>query len=413
MPWRRDLTVGTAGATTPDFYTAWTHPVRDWINAKNQATVQLEDRQFGTLPGTGADWGPRLNAIINEIEQTDPLVGATIQCYPEQKKISTTVDAFTGKKYIAFESASKGSNSLFASRGYGASFYTGTSGMTMFRHGPPPSTNGLNHWGPFFDGITFASGDFPTNTTLLLIEAANYWGLRDCAFAYGNVQLKIDSRLDINSGYDASYGHLNRVVFNHYNSRGLHMVNGMVKATDLSWHQGVTGSWGMQLDGDVANAAFFGLKWDTLANGLLCRGYANSFFHCAMEGALVALRLEKDPAVSYSCQANRFFDLHTTFRGAAGEIGVQVDTDVTGYNTVVEHLPWGSPGAGGAVIQDPNGNLRILTDSYIDGNGPMIRELERFAAPPTPPAGVGLLYYRSGAWRVMHSDGVERSITTS
>lgn len=391
MVWRRDLTVGTAGAATPDFYTAWTHPVRDWVNAKNQVTIQLEDRQFGALPAAGADWGPRLNTIINQIEQTPPYTGATIECYPEAKKISTTVE-LGGKKYIGIRSASHASGGIFAGTGYGASFYMGTSGMTMFKH---TNQGSVNHWGPFFEGITFSAEDFPTTGTLVLLENVNQYGFRDCVWIKGATQLAIS---DVGVG-DAAYGLLERTTFTDYSSVGLDLRNGsMLKSYDLKAFNGVAGSWAIKLAGAALQCKFFGIKLDTLAGGLWNKGHLNSFYGFSGEGCSVHLRQDKDTTIAYSGQLNRYYDVNTSFRNTAGEVGVDVTSDVNGYNMIVGYNPWGTLGAGGSAFNDPNGKMMVMSDNWHDGNGPLLYLPSRAAHPGTPPAGAFVYAFGGELW---------------
>ena len=142
------------------------------------------------------------------------------------------------------------------------------------------------------------------------------------------------------------------------------------------------------------------------------KGSYNGFFHLKFEGALVGLRQDKDTSVSFSGEKNRYYDLGTTFRGAAGEVGIDVTSNVTQFNAVYGYIFGGTPGSGGAVLNDPNGLLMVVSDEWIDGMGPILKMPARFAAPAAPGAG-GLMYFRAGAWRVRNGAGAEQTITVA
>lgn len=381
---------------------AWHDTLQNWFNAKNKVTAQLEDSQFGGE--VGGSWSTALQNAINEIEQTEPgIMGGQIQVYPDQHRLNSTV-TLTGKKSIGIVGAG-GPSHIDGGAGFGASFYAGTSGMTMIQHA---ATSGLNHWGPYFEGINFVSNLFQ-NTTLVDLQSVNHWKFRRCSFNYGGTQLKVDGRLDLGAGGDASYGHLDDVTFSHYTNYGLYIVSGQCKAHDLKWFEGVSGSWAIRLDGQVANATFLGLKLDTLANGVWCKGYANVFYGLHCEGSAIGLRLDKDAAVGFSGHDNEVYNLHTTFRGA-GEVGVDVTTAVSGYNAIHGYY-W--QGTGAATITDPNGKLLVsgLNDGSGDILGGAILKLpNRNADPPTPTNGA-VFYAKAGRAWVKGTDGVARQIT--
>lgn len=398
MAFARTLAQPVSGATG---VIAWHDSLQDWFNAHNSAYAHVEDPQFGGE--VSGSWHTAFQNAYNAVDQDladSGQYGGTVLVGPRRYGFTAEVEC-NSRKAIGFLGASLGRSILDESRGWGSAVYAKTASMRLFD--ADASAGAVNHWGPFFQNMTFSGVDHKTTATLVRILNTNHWGFHNCAFTWGNDQLYVD--FDATPGgdpgaTDASYGHLSRVTFSNYNNRGLRLLGGQCKAYDLQFFldpvaTGVgASSWAIETGGYVANAVFEGLKLDTLANGIWSKGYANTYSDIGIEGATVALRIDKDAGVSFSGHDNVYREIHCTGRDA-GDFGIDI-TSTAGINRIDGFYHQGYTGT--QFFADASGGKWWGTGMFTDSEAPITKLPNRTSHPSTPVGGAYLYAIGGELW---------------
>lgn len=405
MGYGRTIPLAVQGAGDP---VAWANEVREWFLPYTGLYVHIEDPDFGGE--VGGSWHTALQNAVNRIEQddTDPAgtYGGTVILGPRRYGLTAEVE-ISARKALRILGSGGGRSATDESRGFGSALYAKTAGMRIIDC--DSSGGAVNHHGPLFENVTFSGVDQKTTATLVRILNTNHWGFLNCAFIWGNDQVYVD--FDATPGgdpgaADVSYGVMLRCSFWNYNNRALRLLGGQGKFYDLQFFGGAAGSWAIETGGYSANAVFQGLKLDVGNNGIWSKGYANSFCNIGVEGAEVALRIDKDPGVTFSGHDNLFQEIHCTGRTSTA-IGIDI-TSTAGINRIDGFYHQGYTGTN--FFQDASGGKWWGTGMFTDSDAPIMKLPNRSGHPPTPQGGVYL--YAIGGEGYMKDTGGNQVLQT-
>jgi|SRR5215217_2699723 len=403
MPFGDDISYGTAGASTPDFYTAFAQPLVKWANVQNRAYVHIEHPKYGGE--VSGSWHTALTNAINDIEQSTQNTGTdsaqhggTVLFGPHRYRFTAGVNIAT-KNNLRFVGTA-GKDSISGGAGFGTSLYCATNGMTLFNL--DNSAGSVNHWGPTFENLNFNAIWAPTGTKFIVISNVNHGLIRNCSFNAGSRQ--VENIGGGGAGGDTSYWRIEWSTFAAYSDIALIPPVGTITA--VNFFNGTSGSWAIKTGSGYANALIKHVKVDSTANGVWVQGYKAVYEDLQLEATAIGLRIDKDTAVAFSGEHNVFREVHCTGR-LGTETAIQITSNVSNFNRIDGFSHSGV----GTILDDQSGGDWWGVGQWNDDGPPYLKLPRRYfgATPGTPANGAYIWVGTDGYVRFKGTDGVEKS----